>query len=653
MRSPSQLNKSLIPAWDEFVAKALEQESSARYANGTEMLTAFAVVESLVGSSRGNAAPPVLPASNVQRPTSKPVIVHRKSKTIPLMTVLMAIVLLLAVRLVWYSFVHQPEVKRQSELARVEAAAHAAGDAKEKARLDAEAERLRTEREKQAAADQAAQVFAAQQTAEAKAKADAEAARQAEAKRQADAVVAQKTAEEQAKAYTAPLRLTEAKPKVDELAGQKTGESENNTYSLSSASVLHTNTAIIPAPRTGAITNRVALVLQRAKDAPGNYDIEFIGDSITQGWESRGSNIWNEFYGQHKVINFGVSGDRTEHVLWRFEQGQLDGIQAKVAIVLIGTNNSNKNKDGTDMYTDSDILDGITAIVQQIRSRQPNTKILLLAIFPRGKVPNSQGDRILRVNQMLSHLADGKNIFYLDIGSQFVQNDGSISASIMPDYLHPNEAGYKIWATAMESKLNELLVNGGSEKDGLALQKNSQTMPAASVAGNAANEVAVINTTEGAMVFEFYPSIAPNHVANFQKLARSGFYDGTCFHRVIPGFMIQGGDPNTKIETGKNTWGMGGPGYSIKAEFNSKHHARGILSMARSNDPNSAGSQFFICHADAGSLDGQYTVFGNLIKGFDVLDKIATTPTEAPDRPLKRININSIKIVPADSSAAQ
>jgi len=163
------------------------------------------------------------------------------------------------------------------------------------------------------------------------------------------------------------------------------------------------------------------------------------------------------------------------------------------------------------------------------------------------------------------------------------------------------------------------------------------------------NEVAVITTSEGVMVVEFYPDVAPNHVANFEKLARTGFYDGTCFHRVIPGFMIQGGDPNTKNEAAKDSWGMGGPGYSINAEFNSKHHARGILSMARSNDPNSAGSQFFICHGDAGSLDGQYTVFGNLIKGFDVLDKIATTPTETPDRPLKRVNIDSIKIVSADS----
>jgi len=172
---------------------------------------------------------------------------------------------------------------------------------------------------------------------------------------------------------------------------------------------------------------------------------------------------------------------------------------------------------------------------------------------------------------------------------------------------------------------------------------------AAATTPAAAPEVGVITTSEGVMVVEFYPDVAPNHVANFKKLARSGFYDGTAFHRVIPGFMIQGGDPNTKDDSNKGSWGMGGPGWTVNAEFNAKHHARGILSMARSNDPNSAGSQFFICHGDAGFLDHQYTVFGNLIKGFDVLDKIATTPTEAPDRPIKRINIISIKIVPADS----
>jgi len=165
----------------------------------------------------------------------------------------------------------------------------------------------------------------------------------------------------------------------------------------------------------------------------------------------------------------------------------------------------------------------------------------------------------------------------------------------------------------------------------------------------AEKEIATIKTTEGDMVVEFWPEVAPKTVENFKTLARKGYFDGTCFHRVIKGFMIQGGDPNTKNDANKDAWGQGGPGYTVNAEFNSKHHARGILSMARAQDPNSAGSQFFICHGDSGFLDGQYTVFGNLIKGFDVLDKIANSPTEPPDRPVTRINVISIKIVPADS----
>jgi peptidyl-prolyl cis-trans isomerase B (cyclophilin B) len=151
------------------------------------------------------------------------------------------------------------------------------------------------------------------------------------------------------------------------------------------------------------------------------------------------------------------------------------------------------------------------------------------------------------------------------------------------------------------------------------------------------------------MVLEFWPDVAPGHVENFKKLAKEGFYDGTCFHRVIKGFMIQGGDPNTKDPKKESQWGMGDPGYKIKAEFNNRNHDRGVLSMARSNDPNSAGSQFFICHGEARFLDKQYTAFGKLIKGDDVLEKIATTQTRPQDRPVKRMGVESVKIVPADS----
>jgi lysophospholipase L1-like esterase len=221
------------------------------------------------------------------------------------------------------------------------------------------------------------------------------------------------------------------------------------------APMIETNTAIIPVPRTGSsITNRQTLVLQRAKENPGDYDIEFIGDSIMQGWESAGKNVWTNYYGKRKCINMGVSGDRTQHVLWRFEQGQLDGINAKVAVVMIGTNNSN-NQDNSE----TDILEGVQAIVQEIRTRQPKTKILLLAIFPRGHAFSAQRGKILQVNEALARLDDGQNIFYMDLGPKFIENDGTISKTIMPDYLHPNAAGYEIWAEATEPTIKELLAN--------------------------------------------------------------------------------------------------------------------------------------------------------------------------------------------------
>ncbi len=163
------------------------------------------------------------------------------------------------------------------------------------------------------------------------------------------------------------------------------------------------------------------------------------------------------------------------------------------------------------------------------------------------------------------------------------------------------------------------------------------------------NEVAILSTNAGEMVIEFWPDVAPKTVENFKTLAKKGFYDGTCFHRVIRGFMIQGGDPLTKDPAQEARWGTGGPGYQIKAEFNDRRHVRGVVSMARSNHPDSAGSQFFICHNTSPHLDGMYTAFGKLLKGDDVLEKIATTPTHPQDRPNTRIGIESIKIVPADS----
>jgi peptidyl-prolyl cis-trans isomerase B (cyclophilin B) len=150
---------------------------------------------------------------------------------------------------------------------------------------------------------------------------------------------------------------------------------------------------------------------------------------------------------------------------------------------------------------------------------------------------------------------------------------------------------------------------------------------------------AVLDTSEGSMTLEFFDDKAPGHVKNFVELAEKGFYDGTVFHRVIPGFMIQGGCPNGT--------GTGGPGYTVDAEFNDVHHERGILSMARSQDPNSAGCQFFICHGDAGFLDGQYTAFGRMISGDETLDKIATAPTQPGgegSKPVSPVTVDKVTI---------
>ena len=154
---------------------------------------------------------------------------------------------------------------------------------------------------------------------------------------------------------------------------------------------------------------------------------------------------------------------------------------------------------------------------------------------------------------------------------------------------------------------------------------------------------AVIETKLGNLELKFFPEVAPGHVSNFLELAKKGFYDGTTFHRVIPGFMIQGGDPNTK-NPDRSKHGMGGPGYTIKAEFNGKPHKRGILSMARAQDPNSAGSQFFICVADAPFLDGKYSVFGEVVSGMEIADKIVSQPRDKKDNPNDRIEMK-VKVV--------
>ena len=152
------------------------------------------------------------------------------------------------------------------------------------------------------------------------------------------------------------------------------------------------------------------------------------------------------------------------------------------------------------------------------------------------------------------------------------------------------------------------------------------------------NEIAVIETSLGNLEFELLEDVAPGLVQNFKDLANSDFYNGTIFHRVIPGFMVQGGDPNTKSDD-RSSHGMGGPGHTIKAEFNDEPHVRGVVSMARSQDPDSAGSQFFVVVKDSDFLDGQYTAFGRVISGMDVADKIVDSPRDDRDNPIDRIEM--------------
>jgi lysophospholipase L1-like esterase len=181
----------------------------------------------------------------------------------------------------------------------------------------------------------------------------------------------------------------------------------------------------------------------------GQVDLLFLGDSITAGWRGQKA-IWEKSFGTYKPANFGIGGDRTQHVLWRITNGELDGIKPKAAVLMIGTNNS--GNDGAEA-----IADGVTRIVQTIRQKSPATKILLLAIFPRGEKPNPTREKLKQVNGILAKLDDGKNIHFLDIGDKFLQPDGLLTREIMPDFLHLSAKGYQIWADATSDKVAELM----------------------------------------------------------------------------------------------------------------------------------------------------------------------------------------------------
>ncbi|MDZ4780685.1 MAG: platelet-activating factor acetylhydrolase IB subunit [Planctomycetia bacterium] len=198
-------------------------------------------------------------------------------------------------------------------------------------------------------------------------------------------------------------------------------------------------------------TERQELINSRTKE---QVDLLFIGDSITHGWEGDGKDVWAKYFAPRHAMNAGIGGDRTQHVLWRLQNGNLEGIQPKLAVLMIGTNNSN----GED-NTATEIADGIKAIVTELRTKTPETKVLVLAIFPRGDKPNPQRDKISEVNKQVAawDQVDGKNVIYFDFGDKFLAADGSLPADIMPDFLHLSPKGYEIWAEAIEPQLAEIV----------------------------------------------------------------------------------------------------------------------------------------------------------------------------------------------------
>ena len=210
------------------------------------------------------------------------------------------------------------------------------------------------------------------------------------------------------------------------------------------------HSAVIPVPRQGRWVERHESFNERVRQ--GNVDLIFVGDSITQGWERAGREVWAKYYGSRNAVNLGIGGDRTQHVLWRLDHGNVDGISPKVAVVMIGTNNSGGNRNSA-----SEMVDGVTAVVETLRAKLPETRVVLLGIFPRGERFNEQRGKILQVNQTIRKLDDGEFVFYLDIGHHFLNRDGSLGGEIMPDFLHLSPKGYEIWAASIEKVVAQLL----------------------------------------------------------------------------------------------------------------------------------------------------------------------------------------------------
>ena len=213
------------------------------------------------------------------------------------------------------------------------------------------------------------------------------------------------------------------------------------------------HSAIDPSPRyDDGWKRRQASFNERVKEVGKKAQLIFIGDSITQGWEGEGKEAWADRFSKYDAINLGIGGDRTQHVLWRLNNGNLEGLSPKAAVVMIGTNNSN----GED-NTAEQIAEGVRAIVEKLRTKLPSTKVLLVPIFPRGENPNPQRGKILQANQIIQKLADGENVIWVDLGHKFLNEEGRIPRDLMPDYLHLSKNGYEIWADSLREPLARVL----------------------------------------------------------------------------------------------------------------------------------------------------------------------------------------------------
>jgi beta-glucosidase len=207
-----------------------------------------------------------------------------------------------------------------------------------------------------------------------------------------------------------------------------------------------------PIPREGQAYEQFLELNKRVKESQGQADVIFVGDSITQGWEGNGKEVWAKYYAPRHALNLGIGSDHTQHVLWRLDHGNLDGLKPKVAVVLIGVNNI-----PDDHNSPRDVLEGVTAVVKKLREKLPDTKVLLLGIFPFREDFCAQRAKALQVNQALHKLDDGQCIRFLDFGYLFIQPDGRISRDMMRDFLHPSAIGYRLWAEAMEPELAAML----------------------------------------------------------------------------------------------------------------------------------------------------------------------------------------------------